>query len=142
VRSFSLHFYVDFRFLVWRDPHTLATSNVFLQNARIGPLQIQPDSIAMSVYRHGTTKFSAKVPSESAWSRRNSAGLLFKSTGARTILTPGAGLCFLRATPVTRPFPFEALIVTLTSWAVAISKERPEVFALAEVKFRMKSPCG
>ena len=98
--------------------------------------------MAKSVYRPGTTKFSAKLPSESDWSRRNSAGLPFKSRGARTIITPDAGLSFLKATPVIRPFPLEALIVMLTSWAVAISKERPDVFAVAEDRLRMKSPCG
>src|SRR5882762_148305 len=102
----------------------------------------QPSSMAMSVYRPGTTALRVKVPSESDWSRRNSAGLLFKSSGASTIITPAAGLSFLRAAPVIRPFPFEALMVTLTSWAVAISKERPDVLAFSEARLRMKSPWG
>src|SRR6202011_4321258 len=54
----------------------------------------QPSSMAIIVYRPGTTRFSANVPSESAWSRRNSAGLLFKSSGARTIIAPGEGFSF------------------------------------------------
>jgi hypothetical protein len=80
----------------------------------------QPSSMAMSVYRPGTTKFSANVPSESAWSRRNSAGLLFKSSGARTIIAPGAGLSFLSAIPAIFAVPLAAVIVTFTSCAVAI----------------------
>src|SRR6266480_688444 len=79
----------------------------------------QPSSMAMSVYRPGTTKLSTNVPSESAWSRRNSAGLLFKSSGARTIIAPGAGLSFLSAIPVIFAVPLAAVIVTFTSCAVA-----------------------
>src|SRR6267143_1730143 len=80
----------------------------------------QPSSMAISVYRPGTTKFSANVPSESAWSRRNNAGLLFKSSGARTIIAPGAGLSFLSAIPVIFALPLAAMMVTFTSCAVAI----------------------